>query len=60
MGDTNEDTAEELLERGRVLREEAQELLRIAVSIREQAQKLMDQVERTARILAANKAGRVK
>jgi hypothetical protein len=45
---------------GRVLRVEAKELLRIAATIREQAKKLTDQAERGARLLAANKAGRVK
>ena len=60
MDDANDGTDEEVLERGRVLRVEAKELLRMAATIREQAQKLTDQAERGARLLAANKAGRVK
>jgi hypothetical protein len=60
MDDAEEDTAEELLERGRVLRVQAEELFRVAAIIREQAQKLTDQAEKSARILAAKKADSVK
>ena len=60
MDDAEEDTAEELLERGRVLRVQAEELFRVAAIIREQAKKLTDQAEKSARILAAKKADRVK
>ena len=60
MDEANDGTDEELLERGRVLRMQADELLRIAAAIREQAQRVVDQAERTAQILAVNKAGRVK
>jgi hypothetical protein len=60
MDDADVDTAEELFERGRVLRVQAEELFRVAAIIREQAQKLTDQAEKSARILAAKKADRVK
>jgi hypothetical protein len=60
MDEANEDTAEELLERGKALRAQAQALGQIAEIIREHAQKLMDQAERSARVLAANKTSRVK
>jgi hypothetical protein len=60
MDDADEDTAGELLERGRVLRMQAEELCRVAAIIREQAQKLTAQAEKSARILAANKADMVK
>jgi hypothetical protein len=60
MNDANDETDEALLERGKVLRGQAEELLRIAATIREQAQKLTDHAERTARILAANRAARVQ
>lgn len=59
MDDADEDTAEELLERGRVLRVQAEELLRVAAIIRDQAEKLSDQAEKSARMLAANKARRI-
>jgi hypothetical protein len=60
MHDADEDTAKELLERGRVLRVQAEELFRIAAIIREQAQELTAQAEKSARILAARKADSVK
>jgi hypothetical protein len=60
MDDADEDTAEELLERGKVLRVQAEELFRVAAIIREQAQELTAQAEKSARILAAKKADSVE
>ena len=46
MDAAEEDTAEELLERARILRVRAEELFRVAAIIRDQAQKLTDQAEK--------------
>lgn len=55
-----EDTADELMEHSRLSRMRAEELCRIASIVREQAQKLRNQTAKSAQILAAKNAGRVK